>query len=503
MSGSDWDALSLLPDAEMEGVLAGLSAREQAGLRWNWAVQARPEQLAPVGDWRVWLVLAGRGFGKTRAGAEWVRAIAQGDGSARIALVGATPEQVRGVMVEGESGLLAIAPPGERPVWRPSLGVLRWPSGAEAQVFGASAPERLRGPQFSHGWADEIAKWPRGEDAWDNLMLALRLGDAPRVMATTTPRPVALVRRLVAQAGRESGWRAGPMGGVAECDVMERDGAERAVAAFGLSGRDVPDRDVFLSDLPRSDVSERDMPRRDVVVTRGRTADNAAHLAPAFLDAVTRDYGGTRLGRQELDGELIEELDGALWTRAIIEACRVAAGDACGDGRDLRRVVVGVDPPAGVNGDACGIVAVGLDARGRGVVIEDASVAGLRPEGWARAVADVAARRGADRVIAEANNGGAMVESVLRAADGALPVTLVHASRGKSARAEPVAALYETGKVVHAGAFPALEDEMCGMMTGGGYEGPGRSPDRADALVWAMSALMLGRGGGEVRIRGM
>ncbi|MDF0546227.1 terminase family protein [Sphingobium sp. H39-3-25] len=439
MSGSDWDALSLLPPAELEGVLAGLSAGEQAGLRWNWAVQARPEQLAPAGDWRVWLVLAGRGFGKTRAGAEWVRAIAQRDGAARIALVGASPEQVRGVMVEGESGLLAIAPPGERPVWRPSLGMLRWPSGAEARVFGASAPERLRGPQFSHGWADEIAKWPRGEDAWDNLMLALRLGDAPRVMATTTPRPVSLIRRLVAQG--------------------------------------------------------------EVVVTLGRTADNAAHLAPAFLEAVTRDYGGTRLGRQELDGELIEELDGALWTRAIIEACRAAAGEMPRLRGALRRVVIGVDPPAGVDGDACGIVAVGLDAGGRGMVIEDASVAGLRPEGWARAVAEAAARWGADRVIAEANNGGAMVESVLRAADGALPVKLVHASRGKSARAEPVAALYETGRLVHAGAFPALEDQMCGMMTGGGYEGPGRSPDRADALVWAVSALMLARGAGEVRIR--
>ena len=235
----------------------------------------------------------------------------------------------------------------------------------------------------------------------------------------------------------------------------------------------------------------------DVVVTRGRTADNEANLAPGFVAAMAARYGGTRLGRQELDGELIEEVEGALWTRALIERCRVVHVPGV-----LSRVVVAVDPPASVGGDACGIVVAGLGGDGRGYVVADASVSGARPEGWARAVAAAAMVHGAYRVVAEANNGGAMVESVLRAAEKALPVKLVHASRGKAARAEPVAALYEAGRVAHRGAFPELEDQMCGLLAGGGYVGPGRSPDRADALVWAMSELMLGRLG-EARVRGM
>jgi phage terminase large subunit-like protein len=304
-----------------------------------------------------------------------------------------------------------------------------------ATLFGAADPEGLRGPQFSHGWADEIAKWAGGEAAWDNLMMGMRLGDDPRVLATTTPRPVPLVRRLAAGEG--------------------------------------------------------------VAITRGATADNGANLAPGFVTAMAAAYGGTRLGRQELDGELIEEVEGALWTRDLIERCRIAHVPGM-----LARVVVAVDPPASAGGDACGIVVAGLGSDGRAYVIADASVEGQRPEGWARAVAAAAMVHGADRVIAEANNGGQMVESVLRAAEAALPVRLVHANRGKTARAEPVAALYESGRVAHRGAFPRLEDEMCGLIAGGGYVGPGRSPDRADALVWAMSELMLGRAG-EARVRGM
>ena len=230
-----------------------------------------------------------------------------------------------------------------------------------------------------------------------------------------------------------------------------------------------------------------------MVEHRGRTGDNK-HLPESFVAAMEQAYGGTALGRQELDGEMIEDVAGALWTRAMIEGCRVAEMPV------VRRVVVGVDPPAGVGGDACGIVAVALGADDRGYVIEDASVIGATPEQWARAVAACVARHGADRVVAEANQGGAMVRSVLVAADAALPVTLVHASRGKVARAEPVAALYEHGRVAHVGAFAALEDELCGLVAGGGYEGPGRSPDRADALVWALTALMLGRRG-EVGVR--
>ena len=438
---SDFERLASLPEEARERVLAGLNGAAAQALAHDWEWLARPEQLAPGGDWRIWLMMAGRGFGKTRAGAEWVRRIAEGDGRARIALVGATLGEARSVMVEGPSGLLAVAPWWNRPAFSPALRRLIWPNGAMALLFGAAEPEALRGPQFSHGWADEIAKWPQAQAAWDNLMMGMRLGDRPRVLATTTPRPVPLVRGLVA---REGG---------------------------------------------------------DVIVTRGRTADNVANLADGFVAAMEQSYGATRLGRQELEGELIAEVEGALWNRELLDRCRVAHVPERDDGDALlSRVVVGVDPPASAHGDACGIVVAGLGPDGRAYVIADASVEKATPEGWARAVAHAAAVHGADRVIAEANNGGAMVESVLRAAEAALPVRLVHASRGKAARAEPVAALYEAGRVRHRGAFWALEDEMCGLVAGGGYVGPGRSPDRADALVWALTELMLGRRG-DVRVR--
>lgn len=438
---SDFERLALLSPETRERILAGLDDAAAQALAHDWSWAARPEQLAPEGAWRIWLMMAGRGFGKTRAGAEWVRAIAEGDGGARIALVGATLGEARSVMVEGPSGLLAIAPWWNRPAFSSALRRLIWPNGAMAILFGAADPETLRGPQFSHGWADEIAKWAGGEAAWDNLMMGMRLGRAPRVLATTTPRPVPLVRRLVAL-----------------------DGA-------------------------------------DVAVTRGRTADNGANLAEGFIAAMERSYGDTRLGRQELEGELIEDVEGALWNRALLERCRARHVPAGENGAGpLARVVVAVDPPASATGDACGIVVAGLGQDGRAYVIADASVEKATPEGWARAVAAAAVAHGADRVVAEANNGGAMVESVLRAAEAALPVRLVHASRGKAARAEPVAALYEAGRVLHLGAFWQLEDQMCGLVAGGGYVGPGRSPDRADALVWALTELMLGRRG-DARVR--
>ena len=355
-------------------------------------------------------------------------------------------------MVEGESGLLSIAPPEQRPVWEPSLKRLTWDNGAQAYLYSAAEPEGLRGPQHSHAWCDEIAKWMnnagQAEAAWDNLKMGLRVGFRPRMVATTTPRPVALVRSLVNADG--------------------------------------------------------------VAITRGRTQDNDLHLPAAFLTAMVADYGGTRLGRQELDGELIEELEGALWTRTMIEGCRVhtvrversrdtvdspdRSLDCARDERDagLVRIVIGVDPPASRTGDACGIIVAGLGADGKAYVLADCSVEKASPETWARRVADAADRFEADRVIAEANQGGAMVKSVLHAAKISLPVKLVHAARGKVARAEPVAALYENERVHHVGAFPQLEDELCGLLIGGGYEGPGRSPDRADALVWALTELMLG-----------
>lgn len=392
----------------------------------DWPFWADPRQLPPEGDWRVWLMLAGRGFGKTRTGAEWVRAMAEADGALRIALVGATMAEARAVMVEGESGVLAVSPAATRPKWEPSRGRLLWRSGAQAFVYSGENPDGLRGPQHHLAWCDELAKWAYAQASWDNLAMTMRMGDAPRTLVTTTPRPTALLRAL------------------------------------------------------------RAMP--DCTVVTGRTAENRM-LPDAFLVAMAASYGGTRIGRQELDGELIDDLPGALWTRETIEACRVRAQPT------VRRVVVGVDPSAGIGGDACGIVAVAIGRDGIGYVLDDASVHGATPEGWARAVAACAVRHGADRVVAEANNGGQMVKTVLNAADAGMPVTLVHAAQGKAARAEPIATLYEGGRVRHVGAFPALEDEMCGLIAGGGYDGPGRSPDRADALVWALTELMLGRRG--------
>lgn len=401
---------------------------------FDWTLWAHAGQLAPPGDWRVWLIRAGRGFGKTRAGAEWVSEVARGLPDGRIALVGATVEDVRRVMIEGESGLMAVARGDEPVTYRREAGEVKFSSGAVAAIFSAAAPEKLRGPEHHAAWCDELAKWRYGDAAWDNLMLGMRAGDDPRVLVTTTPRPNNLMRKVMALPG--------------------------------------------------------------MIETRGTTRDNP-HLPASFVAAMDELYGGTRLGRQEIDGELVDDVAGALWTRGMIEACRV---DAC---PETVRVVVAVDPPAGTEhggGDACGIVAVALGADGLGYVVADASVRGASPEGWAKAVAGCAARFGADRVVAERNQGGTMVEQVLRAADAALPLTTVHARVGKAARAEPVAALYEKGRVRHVGVFKALEDELCGLTAGGGYHGPGRSPDRADALVYALSELMLGaRGQASVR----
>ena len=424
--------LLILPHAERQSAWARLTETEQHELAWHWRLWAREQQLAPDGDWRIWLIMAGRGFGKTRAGAEWIREVASNDPDARIALVGASLGEARAVMIEGDSGLLSISPPRRRPKFEPSLRRLTWPNGAQATLYSAGEPESLRGPQHSHAWCDEIAKWENTAEkairTWDNLLLGMRLGEQPRLLATTTPRAVPLLQRLLAE---------------------------------GLD---------------------------DTVITKGRTEDNAANLPARFLRDVRRTFGKSALGRQELDGELIEDIAGALWTRGLIETNR----EACPVDTHAR-VVVGVDPPASSGGDACGIVVVALGEDGIGRVLADASVKRPSPEKWARAAANAAREWQADRVIAEANQGGAMVESVLRAADIALPLKLVHASKGKTARAEPIAALYEAGRVRHAGTFPELEDEMCGLIAGGTYQGPGRSPDRADALVWALTELMLGR----------
>jgi phage terminase large subunit-like protein len=428
--------LSLEP-IERRTLLRAMDPRQRRALRTHWRLWAHEGQLPPPGAWHGWLIMAGRGFGKTRAGAEWVRHTAETNRKARIALVAASLGEARRVMVEGPAGLLSIAPDRSRPVFEPSKRELRWPNGASATLYSAAEPESLRGPQHSDAWCDEIGKWSqaggRAEAAWANLLLGLRLGRAPRLIATTTPRPVPLVRRLAASP--------------------------------------------------------------DFAVTRGATEANADNLPPGFLRSVRVQFGRSILARQELDGELIEDIEGALWSRALLESCREDAASSA-----PVRVVIGVDPPASSGGDACGIVTCAICEDGLARVLADCSVRRPTPERWARAVAETARAWEADRVVAEANQGGDMVRSVLHAAEISLPVKLVHASRGKVARAEPVAALYEAGRVRHCGQFPLLEDELCGLLAAGGYEGPGRSPDRADALVWALSELMLGRGG-EPRVR--
>jgi phage terminase large subunit-like protein len=411
---------------DLDRWLKALSGDKCAALLTDWRWWRREDQCPPAGDWHVWMLLAGRGFGKTRTGAEWVREFAEATPGARIALVAASLHEARQVMVEGESGLLAIAPDASRPDYESSLRRLTWPNGAVATLYSAAEPDSLRGPQHEAAWCDEIAKWPQGEAAWDNLMLTMRVGTQPQVVATTTPRGVPLVRRLIKEKG--------------------------------------------------------------VAVTRGHTRSNRLNLSPRWLATMAAIYGGTRLGRQELNGELLDDVEGALWSRALIERCRVAA-DAVGK---PVRVVIGVDPPASAQGDACGIVVAALLRDRRLAVIEDASVERPAPGVWAQAVAAAAARWGAERVVAESNMGGEMVAAMLAHADARLPVRAVHASVGKARRAEPVALAYERGQVVHAGAFEDLEDQLCGLQIGGGYAGPGRSPDRGDACVWALAALLEG-----------
>jgi phage terminase large subunit-like protein len=399
----------------------------------DWAWWQRPDQQIPPGDWTIWLVMAGRGFGKTRMGAEWVRSLAEAQAGLRIALVGATMADVRSVMVEGECGLLSIAPDAWTPHFEPSLRRLTWPNGTMAQLYSAAEPDSLRGGQHDFVWADEVAKWENGIPAWNNMMFGMRLGTHPRVMATTTPRPVPLIRRLMKQKG--------------------------------------------------------------IVRSGGATQANKSNLPPSYLTAMQATYGGTKLGRQELDGDFIDDNEDALFSRDLIEQCRVTQAPPIG------RIVIGVDPPASSGGDACGIIVVGRGVDDRAYVLADCSVKGRSPEGWARAVAAAAQLWNADRVIAEGNQGGEMVEATLRGANVAMPIKRVHASVGKVARAEPVLTLFESRRALLVGAFPELEDELCGLLCSGIYQGPGRSPDRADACVWAMTELMLGRVGVVPRVR--
>ena len=404
-------------------------------LQYDWQFNARDDQLPPLraasgNPWRTWLLLGGRGSGKTRAGAEWVRAVALGlwpgePEAKRIALVGPTQAHVRAVMIEGVSGLMSVHPPGERPVLEISKGQLVWPrTGAIAQFFSAEDPEGLRGPQFDAAWCDELGRWKRGNRAWDMLQFGLRLGALPRQCVTTTPRATKLLKAIM---------------------------ADEATA-----------------------------------VTRARTIDNAAHLAPAFIAEVTRMYAGTALGRQELDGEVVTERPDSLWQRKWMVEARIARPPD-----EMRRIVVAVDPPvtATENADTCGIVVAGLGPDNRAYVLADRSLQGRDPATWARAVIAAFRDFSADRIVAESNQGGDLVVNVIRSVEPNAPVKKVHASRGKFARAEPIAALYAEGRIVHVGEFPALENQMCDFGPEGLSEG--RSPDRVDALVWALSELML------------
>lgn len=443
------DFLSGQSEADRDRFLNGLSPNALAALPWlfeHWALEGH--QLPPEGDWTTWVILGGRGAGKTRAGAEWIRARVEGacpedpGECSRVALIAETLDQARDVMVFGESGILRCSPPDRIPDWQASRRRLVWPNGAEARIFSASDPESLRGPQFDCAWSDELAKWPKGQATWDMLQFGLRLGTRPRQLVTTTPRNNALLRAILADA--------------------------------------------------------------ETVRTAAPTSANRMHLAKSFLETVTRRYAGSRLGRQELDGAMLTDVEGALWTWPMLEAARTPRP------LELARIVVAVDPPvsAGEDADECGIVVAGVARDGHpkdwiGEVIFDGSVKGATPTVWAARAVELFHRFKADRLIAEVNQGGDLVSTVVRQVDPLVSFRAVRASRGKAVRAEPVAALYEQGRICHRGAFPALEDQMTAMSVNG-FTGRG-SPDRVDALVWAMTELMIepAESWREPRVRGL
>jgi phage terminase large subunit-like protein len=431
-SGAGWLA-SATPEVVAE-FLGGLSDNALLALPWMFEFWALPHQLAPEGAWKSWVIMGGRGAGKTRAGAEWVRAQVEGaqpldPGRAqRVALVGETVDQVRDVMVFGDSGILACSPPDRRPKWESGRERLVWANGAVANVYSAHNPEKLRGPQFDAAWVDELAKWPKAQNTWDMLQFALRLGVHPQQVVTTTPKNVEVLKAVLNNPS--------------------------------------------------------------TVSTHAPTQANRANLAASFLEEVERRYAGTMQGRQELEGLLLEEAEGAMWTIAALERGRVERAP------QLSRIVVAVDPPVTghAGSDECGILVVGAVTEGppqtwRAYVLEDASVKAASPDTWARAAVAAKERWQADRVVAEVNQGGDMVESVLRSIDPLVAYRAVRATRGKAVRAEPVAALYEQGRVSHLPNMASLEAQMC-QMTRQGFRGKG-SPDRVDALVWALTDLIV------------
>ncbi len=431
-SGADW--LACATPQQVDDFLGGLSENALLALPWMFEFWALPHQLPPDGAWKTWVIMGGRGAGKTRAGAEWVRAEVEGAGpldpgrARRVALVGETLDQVRDVMILGDSGILACSPPDRRPVWEASKKRLIWPNGAQAQVFSAHEPDSLRGPQFDAAWVDELAKWKKASATWEQLQFGLRLGSNPRQVVTTTPQNVAALKSILKNPS--------------------------------------------------------------TVVTQAPTDANRAYLAASFLEEVTARYAGTKTGAQELEGLLIEDVEGALWQASALEKSRLEQAPP------LQRIVVAVDPPVTGHGrsDECGIVVVGAVTEGPpqdwyAVVLEDATLRGATPQQWAQAAIAAMERHGAHRLVAEVNQGGDLVEGVIRQIDPLVPYRAVRATKGKATRAEPVSALYEQGRVRHLRGLIKLEEQMC-QMTAQGYLGRG-SPDRVDALVWALTDLII------------
>ena len=405
---------------EQDQLLNDLTVEQQHAMLYDWGVWCRPKQATPPGDWRVWLILAGRGFGKTRTGAEFVREQVNANNTGHMALVGATAADVRDTMIEGESGILRVFPPDQRPQYEPSKRRITFHNGSVASAFSADEPDRLRGPNHDLAWADELASW-RYPEAWDMLMFGLRIGSHPRVIVTTTPKPVTTLRNLLAI----------------------EDGS--------------------------------------ILVTRGSTYENLTNLAPSFLSEILARYEGTRLGQQELHAELLDDVEGALWTREMLENSRIVSPP------DMKRIVVAVDPAitARADSDETGIVVAGIGEDGHGYVLDDRTLRGS-PNDWGRAAIAAYHQHKADRIVAEANQGGDMVGHTLRTVDRNVPVRLVHASRGKRTRAEPIAAMYEQCRIHHVGFHPQLEDQLCTWVPN-----EGASPDRLDALVWALTDLMI------------
>lgn len=383
-------------------------------VKYRWTLKARNNQLPPPGDWLTWLILAGRGFGKTRSITEFAKSKAERLPGSRGAIVGATGADVRDILIEGESGIKAVSPPWFLPTYEPSKRRLVWPNGTVASLYSAEEPDRLRGPQFHWAICDELASWKYPE-TWDMLMFGMRLGEKPQVAVATTPRPIKLIKELMSQ--------------------------------------------------------------KTTVISRGTTYDNRPNLSPAFFQQVVGKYEGTRLGRQELNAEILDDVPGALWKRANLDDNRATKHP------DLVRVVVGVDPHA-TTGET-GIVIAGKGSDGRGYVLDDLSTGGS-PDHWARQVVTGYHKHKADRIAAEINNGGDMVVTTIGTVDKNAPVRKLWASRGKQTRAEPIAALYEQGKIHHVGVFAALEDELCNWVPG-----ESASPNRLDALVWALTEVML------------